>query len=79
MRKLVVAGLLVGDDGRVLISQRRADQALPLQWEFQAARSNPARRRSRRSCASCARSLASRSRSGASGTCSFTGTPTSIS
>jgi mutator protein MutT len=33
-RKLVVAGLVVRDDGRVLISQRRADQALPLQWEF---------------------------------------------
>ncbi len=33
-RKLVVAGLIIGDDGRVLITQRRADQALPLQWEF---------------------------------------------
>ncbi len=33
-RKLVVAGLIVGDDRRVLITQRRADQALPLQWEF---------------------------------------------
>jgi 8-oxo-dGTP diphosphatase len=33
-RKLVVAGLIAGDDGRVLITQRRADQALPLQWEF---------------------------------------------
>ena len=33
-RKLVVAGLILGGDGRVLISQRRADQALPLQWEF---------------------------------------------
>ena len=33
-RKLVVAGLILGDDGRVLITQRRADQALPLQWEF---------------------------------------------
>jgi len=32
-RKLVVAGLVVRD-GRVLISQRRADQSLPLQWEF---------------------------------------------
>ncbi len=32
-RKLVVAGLIVRD-GQVLISQRRADQALPLQWEF---------------------------------------------
>lgn len=33
-RKLVVAGLIIGDDRRVLITQRRADQALPLQWEF---------------------------------------------
>jgi 8-oxo-dGTP diphosphatase len=32
-RKLVVAGLVVRD-GLVLITQRRADQALPLQWEF---------------------------------------------
>lgn len=32
-RKLVVAGLIIGD-GRVLITQRRADQSLPLQWEF---------------------------------------------
>jgi 8-oxo-dGTP diphosphatase len=33
-RKLVVAGLIVGDDRRILITQRRADQPLPLQWEF---------------------------------------------
>ena len=33
-RKLVVAGLIVGSDGRILITQRRADQPLPLQWEF---------------------------------------------
>jgi 8-oxo-dGTP diphosphatase len=33
-RKLVVAGLIIGDDHRVLITQRRADQSLPLQWEF---------------------------------------------
>jgi 8-oxo-dGTP diphosphatase len=32
-RKLVVAGVVVRD-GRVLITQRRADQSLPLQWEF---------------------------------------------
>ena len=32
-RKLVVAGLIV-DGPRVLITQRRADQALALQWEF---------------------------------------------
>lgn len=34
MRKLVVAGLIIGADNRVLITQRRADQALPLQWEL---------------------------------------------
>jgi 8-oxo-dGTP diphosphatase len=34
MRKLVVAGLIVGADRRILITQRRADQALPLQWEL---------------------------------------------
>lgn len=33
-RKLVVAGLLVDDAGRVLVTQRRADQALGLQWEL---------------------------------------------
>jgi 8-oxo-dGTP diphosphatase len=32
-RKLVVAGLIIGE-GQCLITQRRADQALPLQWEF---------------------------------------------
>lgn len=32
--KLVVAGLIVGDDRRVLIAQRRADQKLALRWEF---------------------------------------------
>jgi 8-oxo-dGTP diphosphatase len=32
-RKLVVAGLVI-DGPRVLITQRRADQALPLQWEL---------------------------------------------
>ena len=32
-RTLVVAGL-IAQDQRVLITQRRADQALPLQWEF---------------------------------------------
>jgi len=40
-RKLVVAGLLVGDDRRILITQRRADQALPLQWEFPGAKVEP--------------------------------------
>ena len=40
-RKLVVAGLIVGDDRRVLITQRRADQALPLQWEFPGGKVEP--------------------------------------
>ena len=34
VRKLVVAGLIIGDDHRILITQRRADQELPLLWEF---------------------------------------------
>jgi 8-oxo-dGTP diphosphatase len=34
VRKLVVAGLIIGDDDRILITQRRADQELPLLWEF---------------------------------------------
>jgi len=33
-RTLVVAGLMRDGGGRVLITQRRADQSLPLQWEF---------------------------------------------
>ena len=40
-RKLVVAGLIVGADRRVLIAQRRADQALPLQWEFPGGKVEP--------------------------------------
>ncbi|HEU0035296.1 MAG TPA: (deoxy)nucleoside triphosphate pyrophosphohydrolase [Kofleriaceae bacterium] len=40
-RKLVVAGLILGDDRRVLITQRRADQALPLQWEFPGGKVEP--------------------------------------
>ena len=39
-RKLVVAGLVVRD-GLVLITQRRADQALPLQWEFPGGKVEP--------------------------------------
>ena len=39
-RTLVVAGLLVRD-GLVLITQRRADQALPLQWEFPGGKVEP--------------------------------------
>ena len=33
-RKLVVAALLCDAAGRVLITRRRADQAMPLKWEF---------------------------------------------
>lgn len=44
-RKLVVAGLIIGaadrDERRVLITQRRADQALPLQWEFPGGKVEP--------------------------------------
>jgi 8-oxo-dGTP diphosphatase len=39
-RKLVVAGLCV-DGERVLITQRRADQPLPLQWEFPGGKIEP--------------------------------------
>lgn len=39
-RKLVVAGMIIRD-GRVLISQRRADQSLPLQWEFPGGKVEP--------------------------------------
>ncbi|MDB4963883.1 MAG: hydrolase [Myxococcales bacterium] len=41
VRKLVVAGLIIGDDQRVLITQRRADQALPLQWELPGGKVEP--------------------------------------
>lgn len=33
-RKLVVAALVQRDDGAVLLSQRRADQGMPLKWEL---------------------------------------------
>jgi len=39
-RKLVVAGLIVRD-ARVLITQRRADQSLPLQWELPGGKVEP--------------------------------------
>jgi 8-oxo-dGTP diphosphatase len=39
-RTLVVAGL-VARAGRVLITQRRADQSLPLQWEFPGGKVEP--------------------------------------
>jgi len=40
-RKLVVAGLIIGDDQRILITQRRADQELALQWEFPGGKVEP--------------------------------------
>ena len=33
-RKLVVAGLVTDSQGRILLTQRRQDQAHPLEWEF---------------------------------------------
>jgi 8-oxo-dGTP diphosphatase len=33
-RKLVVAGLILRDDRRVLLTQRRDDQPMPRKWEF---------------------------------------------
>jgi len=41
VRKLVVAGLIIGDDHRILITQRRADQELPLLWEFPGGKVEP--------------------------------------
>ena len=40
-RTLVVAGLITASDGRVLITQRRADQSLPLAWEFPGGKIEP--------------------------------------
>ena len=39
-RTLVVAGIITRD-AQILISQRRADQALPLQWEFPGGKVEP--------------------------------------
>ena len=39
-RTLVVAGL-IARDAKILITQRRADQALPLQWEFPGGKVEP--------------------------------------
>ena len=40
-RKLVVAGLIIGGDQRILIAQRRADQELALKWEFPGGKVEP--------------------------------------
>jgi 8-oxo-dGTP diphosphatase len=40
-RKLVVAALVRDSDGRVLLSQRRADQAMPLKWELPGGKVEP--------------------------------------
>jgi 8-oxo-dGTP diphosphatase len=40
-RKLVVAALIVREDGKLLLSQRREDQALPLFWEFPGGKIEP--------------------------------------
>jgi 8-oxo-dGTP diphosphatase len=40
-RKLVVAGLIVAADNRILITQRSATQAMPLQWEFPGGKVEP--------------------------------------
>ena len=39
-RTLVVAGLVIRD-GQILVSQRRADQSLPLQWELPGGKVEP--------------------------------------
>ncbi|MFO0575124.1 MAG: ATP-dependent sacrificial sulfur transferase LarE [Polyangia bacterium] len=40
-RKLVVAALVQRDDGAVLLSQRRADQGMPLKWELPGGKIEP--------------------------------------
>ena len=40
-RKLVVAALIENQDGAVLLTQRRADQDLPLFWEFPGGKIEP--------------------------------------
>jgi 8-oxo-dGTP diphosphatase len=40
-RTLVVAGLIIGDDRRILITQRRADQMLGGKWEFPGGKVEP--------------------------------------
>jgi 8-oxo-dGTP diphosphatase len=40
-RRLLVVAALVRQDGRVLLSQRRPDQSLPLCWEFPGGKVEP--------------------------------------
>ena len=40
-RKLVVAALVEDDAGRILLTQRRADQPMPLKWEFPGGKVEP--------------------------------------
>jgi 8-oxo-dGTP diphosphatase len=40
-RKLVVAGLLIAADDRILLTQRRADQPMPLKWEIPGGKIEP--------------------------------------
>ena len=65
-RKLVVAALVRQDEeaGRILMSRRRADQAMPNLWEFPGGKVEPGEHPRRRWCARCARSSAAASRSG---------------
>jgi 8-oxo-dGTP diphosphatase len=41
VRKLVVAALVRAGDGRVLLTQRRADQPMPLLWELPGGKVEP--------------------------------------
>ena len=40
-RKLVVAGLIQDPQGRILLTQRKADQPMPLFWEFPGGKIQP--------------------------------------
>src|SRR5438874_5637483 len=40
-RKLVVAALCTDEGGRILLTQRRADQPMPLLWEFPGGKVEP--------------------------------------
>jgi 8-oxo-dGTP diphosphatase len=41
IRKLVVAALVRDDAGRILLTQRRHDQPMPLKWEFPGGKVEP--------------------------------------